>query len=289
MTGYGRSRQNMDGFEITIEAKSVNHRYLEVNFRLPREYQYLEEKLRSMVQSHFSRGKIELSVSISLDETLPKPVKVDIGLAEGYIKGLRKANETLGLPDDLTLSRLLSFREIFSMEEESTLSDAHFWQAVKLVTSVALEELASMRETEGASMCEDVHGRLKVLKSLLGGVEEILPQLQENYINRLKARLHDMVELKNVDESRILTECALFADRSDIHEEVARLKSHITQMEDLLDGDEPIGRKLDFIAQEMNREVNTIGSKIQEVTVSRLVVEMKSEVEKIREQVQNIE
>lgn len=289
MTGYGRSRQNVDGFEITVETKSVNHRYLEVTFRLPREYQYLEEKLRSMVQSRFSRGKIELSLSVLRDGSLPKPVKVDLSLAEGYLNGLRTANETLNLPDDLSLSKLLSLKEVFLIEEETSLSDAHFWQAVKLVASAALDELEAMREKEGAALGTDINGLLDQLSKHLEEVEGHLPAIQQAYENRLRGRLHEMIETKSIDETRILAECAIFADRADIHEEIARLHSHVEQMEELLKSGDPVGRKLDFLAQEMNREVNTIGSKIQDVQVSRLVVEMKAEIEKIREQIQNIE
>lgn len=289
MTGYGRSNQNVDGYEISIEIRSVNHRYLECSFRLPKGYQYLEEKLRSLLQSYLSRGKVELTLLIMKDDSISRKISVDMPLAEAYLTSLRKANEEFGLEDDLTLSKLLTLQGIFLPEKEESLSEAHFWQAIKLVATQAIDELCEMREKEGKSLVNDISGRLKEMENLLAQIEGRVPKMLDQYEKRLYARLKELKELKEYDSARILTECALFADRVDTHEEIARLKSHIGQLSHLLTEDSPVGRKMDFLIQEMNREVNTIGSKSQDLEISRLVIEMKSEVEKMREQVQNIE
>jgi uncharacterized protein (TIGR00255 family) len=288
MTGYGRAQQVIDGRDILVEIRSVNHRYFEFSSRIPRAYGYLDEKLKSFLQGKVCRGKVEAAVTINNIEGKDALIQVNKSIARGYIDALREANEELQLRDDLTLSNLLRFPDTFNIQK--TVDDEEeIWNAVSSVAAEALEKFIAMREAEGARLKNDVLTRSGFILENVSRVETLSPETVENYRNRLYQKLKEVLESTEVDMQRIVTEAAIFADKVAVDEETVRLRSHISQLEGLLESDEAIGRKLDFIVQEMNREVNTIGSKCQDVNITKIVVEMKSEIEKIREQIQNIE
>ncbi len=288
MTGYGRGQMTVDGTDILVEIKSVNNRYYDFSARLPRMYGYLEEKLKTFLNGSISRGKIEVSVSIYNNGSKSEEISINLDVANGYINALREANETLGLDDDITLSHVSRFPDVFIIkkiieDEESV------WNNIKPVAEEAVAKFVSMRETEGAKMKEDLSSRLDFILSKVEEVEKISPTTTENYRNRLYQKLKDILSDNNIDEQRILTEAAIFSEKVAVDEETVRLRSHISQFRELLETDEPVGRKLDFLVQEMNRESNTIGSKAQDIAITKIVVDVKSEIEKIREQIQNIE
>lgn len=288
MTGYGRSQKTLDGREILVEIKSVNHRYFEFSARVPRAYGYLEEKLKSFLQGKVSRGKIEMGVTIYNIEGKDALIEVNSSIAKGYVDALRKANDTLELKDDITLSNLIRLPDIFNVIK-NTEDEEVIWNDVKIAAEDALNNFISMRETEGLKMREDVEQRLDYIQNLVEKVEQRSPMVTEAYRERLYNKLSEILNDKKIDEQRILTEAAIFSEKTAVDEETVRLKSHINQFRDLLKINEPVGRKLDFLIQEFNRESNTIGSKAQDVEITKIVVELKSEIEKIREQIQNIE
>ncbi len=288
MTGYGRGQATVDGTDILVEIKSVNNRYYDFSARLPRMYGYLEEKLKTFLNGSISRGKIEVSVSIYNSGSKSEEISINLDVANGYINALREANQSLGLTDDITLSHVSRFPEVFIVkkiieDEESV------WNNIKPVAEEAVARFVSMRETEGEKMKEDLSSRLDFILSKVEEVEKISPTTTENYRNRLYQKLKDILSDNNIDEQRILTEAAIFSEKIAVDEETVRLRSHISQFRELLETDEPVGRKLDFLVQEMNRESNTIGSKAQDIAITKIVVDVKSEIEKIREQIQNIE
>ena len=288
MTGYGREQDTADKRTILVEIRSVNHRYYEFSSRIPRAYAYLDEKLKAFVNKSVSRGKVEVSVSIVNSEGSDIFIEVNRPVALGYINALRSANEELQLRDDLSLSQICKFSDIFSVQK--TVDDEEeVWKAVETVAGKALEKFIAMREKEGQKMKEDILGRLSTIENMVCFIEKNAPLMTENYRNRLYNRLMDILEDKNIDEQRILTEAAIYSEKVAVDEETVRLHSHISQFRELLESDSQVGRKLDFLVQEMNREVNTTGSKAQDLDITRTVVEMKSEIEKIREQIQNIE
>lgn len=288
MTGYGRGQQIIDGREITVEIKSVNHRYFEFSARVPRAYGYLEEKLKSFIQNRVSRGKVDVGITIFNIEGKDAQIEVNQSIAIGYVEALRKANVTIGLNDDLSLSQLIRLPDIFNVVK-TTEDEEVIWNLVKTVAEEALNNFVSMRETEGQKMKDDINSRLAYISELVGKVEERSPMVTEAYRERLYNKISELLNDKKIDEQRILTEAAIFSEKTAVDEETVRLKSHIQQFTTLLDSTEAVGRKLDFLIQEFNRESNTIGSKAQDVEITRIVVELKSEIEKIREQIQNIE
>ena len=288
MTGYGRSQQVIDGRDIVVEIRSVNHRYFEFSARVPRAYGYIEEKLKSFLQGSISRGKVDVGVTIFNVEGKDALIEVNKSIAQGYVSALRKANEELGLEDDITLSRIMRLPDIFNVVKAEEDEEA-VWNSVKTVAAEAVENFVAMRKAEGAKMTEDISSRLGYIEELVGNVEKRSPEITRLYRERLYNKIKDILEDKNVDEQRILTEAAVFSEKTAVDEETVRLRSHIHQFRTLLESDEPVGRKLDFLIQEFNRESNTIGSKAQDIEVTRTVVELKSEIEKIREQIQNIE
>lgn len=288
MTGYGREQTIIDGREITVEIKSVNHRYSEFSVRVPRAYGYLEEKLKTLIKENISRGKIEVNVTINNLNGKEVDIKIDKIMAAGYINALRAANEELGLDDDLTLSELIRFSDIFNVQKAME-DEEKIWNDVKIAAKSAIDKFVIMRKTEGMNMKIDLLEKLDNVEKTLRIVESISPKTVENYRERLFTKLKEILEDANIDEQRILTEAAIFAEKIAIDEETVRLQSHIEQFRSLIEAYEPIGRKLDFLVQEINREINTMGSKAQDVEITKYVVDMKSDVEKIREQIQNIE
>ena len=294
MTGYGRAQRLSDGRDVLVEIRAVNHRYYEFSARLPRTCMYLEEKLKTFLNGKIARGKVEVSVTITRPDGKDAQIAVNRSVAEGYVNALRMLNEEMGengglwLSDDITLSSLLRLPDVFTVTKEQDDENA-VWAVVSEAAAEALESFLSMRTAEGERLANDLLGKLSGLESMLEKIEAIEPGVAESYRQKLLAKLTELLGDTNIDEQRILTETAIFAEKTAIDEETVRLHSHIAQFRTLIASDEPVGRKLDFLVQEMNREVNTIGSKAQDLSITRLVVDMKSEIEKIREQIQNIE
>ncbi len=275
-------------YDITVEVKSVNHRYFEFSSRIPKAYQFLEEKIKSAVQNGCSRGKVEASVSIQLIGGGENEVTLNVDITRGYLAALRSSAGELDLLDDLRLSDLIQFPDVFTVRKRE-LDPEEVWEAVRGVAEEAVAAFVRMREKEGRQLKEDLEGRLENIAQTLSYIEERAPALKEEYYNRLYQKIAELLADKNIDETRLVTEAAIFADRVAIDEETVRLRSHLKPFADLLETDQPVGRKLDFLVQEMNRETNTIGSKCQDVEITRRVVDIKSEIEKIREQIQNLE
>ena len=288
MTGYGRFQQTIDGMDITVEIKSVNHRYYEYSSRIPRAYGFLDDKLKSYIQRTISRGKVDVYVWIDTVDAPGSKVMVNYTLADGYRGALKELAERYGLEDDVTAGMLARFPDVLSVHRETEDEDA-IWEAVRRVTDETLTRFVAMREREGAKLREDVLSRAAVILQAVEKVEERSPQTVQEHMEKVQARMRDLLGDAAVDEQRLLTEAAIFADKIAVAEETVRLRSHLEQLEHMLAGDEPVGRKLDFLVQEINREANTIGSKAQDVTLARIVVDIKAEIEKIREQIQNIE
>ena len=288
MTGYGRSQKILNGRDILVEIRSVNHRYYEYSSRIPRSYSYIDEKLKALLKSGISRGKVEASVTINNIEGRDIVIGINKSAAEGYIAALRSVSDELGLKDDLKLSNLIKLPDIFTVQKAPD-NEEQLWEDVSLVASEALESFISMRCSEGERLKADVLKKAANIEKSICEVERLSPVTVENYRNKLRSKLEEILESRDIDEQRILTEAAVFAEKIAVDEETVRLRSHIAQLRTMLDSGEAVGRKLDFLVQEMNREVNTIGSKAQDLNVARVVVDMKAEIEKIREQIQNIE
>ncbi len=288
MTGYGRSQEIINGRDITVEIKSVNHRFFEFSPRVPRMYGFLEEQLKSYIQKNVSRGKIDVSVNITTVSDGETSVDINYDLAEAYINSLRKLGEKENLTDDISLSSISRFSDIFTVKK-TVLDEEQLWLDVKSVTEKSLERFINMREIEGSRMKEDILSKLEIIEKNVAQIELISPETVNQYREKLYSKLKEILNDKDIDEHRILTEAAVFAEKIAVDEETVRLKSHIKQCRDFLTYEEPVGRKLDFLIQEFNRETNTIGSKSQNLNIAKIVVDMKSEIEKIREQVQNIE
>ena len=288
MTGYGRGQQLLHGRSITVEIRSVNHRYFEFSCRTPRGCAFLEDRLKRTLQQAISRGKVEVSLTLQTVESRGGAVAVDHALAGQYLTALRALAAEYNLTDDLTLSTVARLPDLFTVcrgeeDEEELAAD------VLSVLQEALDRFVAMREAEGERLRADVLSRLFTLEEHLAFVEERSPQTVAEYRARLTAKLNELLGGAVADEARILTEAAIVADRLAVDEETVRLHSHIAQLRGILDCAAPVGRKLDFLVQEMNRETNTIGSKCSDTAIAGHVVEMKSEIEKIREQIQNIE
>ena len=288
MTGYGRCEETVGGSRITVELKSVNHKYFEFSPRVTRGYGFLEDKLKTYVQSRVARGKIDLFLSIETLEDADVIVSVNHSLAAGYIAALREITERYKLPDTVTVNSLSRYSDIFSVHKAPEDEEA-IWAAVKTVLEKAVDAFIAMRETEGRRLYDDVMSRAAVILELVGKIEARSPETVKEYRERLEAKLREVLSDTTIDEQRILTEAAIFADKVAVAEETVRLRSHFEQLKALLNAEEPSGRKMDFLVQEMNRETNTIGSKASDSQIAYMVVDIKAEIEKIREQIQNIE
>ena len=288
MTGYGRHESVLHGRTLVIELKSVNNRYLDCNVRLPRVYICAEDGVQRRVKEVISRGKVDVYVNIENNTEEAVSVTLNQPVAAGYMDALRKMAETFGLAPAVSIDLLSKFPDVFKVDKvpedlEELTADIH------AVTEEALRDFDAMRCREGEKLEADLLGRLDTLEDFTHQVEQRSPQTVADYRARLTAKLQEVLADRQLDESRVLTEAAIFADKVAVDEETVRLHSHIAQFRDMLAGGSPIGRKLDFLIQEMNRETNTIGSKCNNLEISTIVVNMKAEIEKIREQVQNIE
>ena len=288
MTGYGREQALINGRDILVEIRSVNHRYYEFSARTPRAYGYLEEKLKTLLNGKIARGKVEVCVSIFNNDGTDAEIEVNKIVAKGYVDALIDANKELGLENDLSLSHLIRLPDVFTVKKVID-DEEEIIGAVNSVAEIALDKFISMREVEGEKMLNDVMGRLQFIEDTVTVIEKKSPEVTEAYRLKLYNKLMELLEDKNIDEQRILTETAIFSEKTAVDEETVRLRSHIDQFRTLLNSSEGVGRKLDFLVQEVNREVNTIGSKAQNLEITKMVVDLKSEIEKIREQIQNIE
>ena len=288
MTGYGRAGALLHGRDIKVELRSVNARFFEYSSRLPRSCAFLEDKLKKLVAAKVSRGKVELSLSIQTVTAADTVVSVNWSLAQGYRAALDSLIEKMELKNDVTAGMIARFPEVLTQTAAPTNED-ELWQDVQSVALQAVDAFVAMRAAEGEKLKADVARRLDTIEELVAKIEQGSAGRVQAYSDRLYARLQELLGDRSIDESRLVTEAALFADKTAIDEETVRLHSHVAQYREILALDEPVGRKLDFLTQELNRESNTIGSKCQDVAITRLVVELKSEIEKIREQIQNIE
>jgi uncharacterized protein (TIGR00255 family) len=288
MTGFGRAEAEKNGRKITVEMKSVNHRFLDMNIRMPRTLMFLEDEVRNTVKTSLSRGRLEIFINyFSLSEE-DKKVTADIGFIKAYLKAAEDIKQQCKLKDDVMLSHILRIPEAVKVEETQEDEDALRELLVQAVTD-ALAALTKMREKEGQSLKKDILERLDTLSALTEKIESREKEVIEEYRDKLKKRVTELLNGTEIDENRFQAEVVYYADRQNITEEVVRLKSHIAHFLSIVKNDEPKGRQFDFIVQEMNREFNTIGSKSASLEITGAVLEGKSEVEKIREQVQNIE
>lgn len=288
MTGFGRCETSVNGRQITVEMKSVNHRYFEFSCRTTRGYSFLEDRIKKYVSQKVSRGKVDMYVSITESEDSEVDVAINKPLASGYVNAIHSLATEYNIPDDLSVSVLSRYSDIFQIQKEEKDEDQIFAD-VLVALDKALEGFLAMRQAEGEKLKEDVLSRADTIMSIVTEVEERSPITVEEYRQKLTKRITDMLASTDIDEQRILTEVAIFADKVAVDEETVRLRSHFEQMKSFFESGVPIGRKLDFIVQEMNREANTIGSKVTDSVLAHKVVDIKSEIEKIREQIQNIE
>lgn len=288
MTGYGKSEQTIDSLNVTVEIKSVNHRYFEFSARVPREYGFLEEKLKKYCNSLITRGKVECYVSVEDLEEREMEVNVNETLAAGYVKALKELSERFGLKDDISAVTLSSYPDVITLHKASE-DEERIWNAVKTVAETAVSKFIEMRETEGSKLRGDILSRADYIIECVEFIEGRSPETVREYNEKLKQRMKELLGDAAVDEQRLLNEAAIYADKIAVDEETVRLRSHISQLREFMNSSEAIGRKLDFLVQEINREANTIGSKAQDVDIAKKVIAIKAEVEKIREQVQNIE
>ncbi|HHV50309.1 MAG TPA: YicC family protein [Clostridiales bacterium] len=288
MTGYGRYQETVDGMDITVEVKSVNHRYYEYSSRVPRAYGFLDERLKSHVQNYISRGKVDVYVWIETVDSPGSEVCINHSLAESYVNALKELSDKYGLKNDLAAYELAKFPEVLTVKKEAEDEDA-IWQSVCVVADKALERFVEMREAEGKALRNDILNRADTILKAVEFVEERSPVTVREHMMKVEARMRELLSGAAVDEQRLLTEAAIYADKIAVAEETVRIRSHLEQLKSFLDSSEPVGRKLDFLVQEINREANTIGSKCQDVELARVVIDIKAEIEKIREQIQNIE
>lgn len=288
MTGYGSAKGTVDGLEFTVELKSVNNRFLDTSVRLPRSFLFAEDMIKSGIQKHITRGKVDVFVTMDNTGSGEMQVKINENLAKGYIEAVRSLAEQYGLPNDLTALSVSRFPDVLSVEKRE-LDAAAISEGLSAILENALQDFDRMRLREGEKLRDDVLSRLKTIDKLVALIEKNAPQTVEEYRRRLELKMAEVLGTAGIDENRILSEAAIFADRVAVDEETVRLRSHMAQLDGMIRGESPIGRKIDFLVQEFNREANTIGSKCQNMQISYVVVELKSEIEKIREQIQNIE
>ena len=288
MTGYGGAKGSVEGLSVSVELRSVNNRYLDVTVKLPRTLLFAEETIKQAVGRHISRGKVDVFVTVDASNSDDMEVRVNEPLLRGYLETLGGVAEKYGLQNDLTLMSVCRLPEVLSTDRRE-MDNSAVLEGIKDILEQALTEYDAMRLREGEKLRDDVLSRLDEISRLTGIVEENAPKTVAEYRARLEQKLQEVLGSANIDESRILTEAAIFADRIAVDEETVRLRSHLSQLRGLTLGESPAGRKMDFLIQELNRESNTIGSKCQNADIAHVVVDLKAEIEKIREQIQNIE
>ena len=288
MTGYGRNEAIVNGKKITCEIKSVNHRYSDYNIKVPRYYGFMEDRVRNFVSQYISRGKVDVFVAIESYDEADREIKLNTELAKSYIAALVELKETFGLRDDISVSSVARYNDIFKSEKIEE-DEEELWVSVKEVMLPMIEQFVAMREREGERIEKDLCARVEYMKTLSTRIDERSPQTVLEYREKLYSKIKEVLEDRAIDEARVLTEVAIFADKVAVNEEIVRLGSHFKEFYEIISKNEPAGRKLDFLIQEINREVNTTGSKCNDIEISKLVVEFKGEIEKLREQIQNIE
>ena len=288
MTGYGSAKGHSGETEISVELKSVNSRYLDCSVKLPRSYISFEEPLKTAVGKHITRGKVDVFVTLDLSKSGGFAIKVNRPLADAYIRALRELSEAHGLPDSINVLEIMRLPDVVQVEKEEIDSE-QLCADICSVLEEALLGFDEMRAKEGLSLCTDILARLVEIEKLTAKAEEISPRSIEEYASKLETRMRELLQATDIDEQRIAMEAAVFADRVAINEETVRLNSHIAQLRKILESSEPVGRKIDFLLQEFNREANTIGSKGNDTEMAKVTVDLKSEIEKIREQAQNVE
>ena len=290
MTGFGRCRTVLHGREISVEIKSVNHRFFEFSCRTPKGYGFLDDKLKALVNSRESRGKIDMFVTVGTAEDTPAEVKINHSLVSGYINAMKEISETYGIENDVTVTAISRFPDVYTVSKAPE-NEEEITADVLEAANTAIDGFIAMREAEGEKMKADILGRAEVILATVDEIDERSPQTVKEYEERLLDRINRTLQDYNIniDEQRVLTEVAVFADKVAVAEETVRLRSHFAQLSKIMESQTPIGREIDFIIQEMNREANTIGSKVQDAEIAHKVVKIKSEIEKMREQIQNIE
>ena len=288
MTGYGRAVETVNGREFTVEIRSVNNRYLDCTVKLPRSFSFAEEAVKAAVKAAVSRGKVDVYISVRSETEADVQVTLNKPVVEGYLAAMRQMVSDYGVTDDISVSTLSRMSDVFVVDKPKADEDQLKADLLRVVEK-ALLAYDAMRVTEGLALENDLRSRANTILELVAQVEELNPKTVSDYRKRLEEKMREVLENKSIDESRILTEAAIFADKVAVDEETVRLRSHLEQMDAMLSGNGGIGRKLDFLLQEMNREANTTGSKCSDVKVARIVVDIKAELEKIREQTQNIE
>ena len=288
MTGYGRAVQTIDGREITVELRSVNNRYLDCTVKLPRMFSFAEDSVKNRVKAAVSRGKVDVYIGVNAVQTADVQVAVNRPVLESYLAALRQIETEYGVRDDVTVMSLARLPDVFSVEKTQE-DEQKLTQDILSVAEEAISRYNAMRETEGAALETDLRGRAATILERVALVEQRSPATVAEYRERLRQKMQEVLQNTAIDEGRILQEAAIYADRIAVDEETVRLRSHLAQLGDMLTKGGAIGRKLDFLLQELNRETNTIGSKCNDLELSNVVVDMKAELEKIREQTQNIE
>ncbi|CEN26451.1 YicC/YloC family endoribonuclease [Paraclostridium sordellii] len=289
MTGFGRGEYKNDNYHFIVECRTINHKYVDINVRLPRKISFLEDKIRNIVKDYVKRGRVDLYIKLDLIGSEDVNLKFDEKLASQYVNILNNIKSTFDLNDDITVMNIAKFPDIIKCEEKEEDTDL-LWEMLKLALAESLKNLKEMRCEEGIKLSNDIDARCDLLKDYIEDVEKYSYNVVNEYKEKLNSRIAEILENPSlVDENRLAQEVAIYADKCSITEEIVRFKSHITQLKKAIHKDESIGRKIDFLIQEMNRETNTIGSKSSDLNITNLVVEIKSELEKIREQIQNIE
>jgi uncharacterized protein (TIGR00255 family) len=288
MTGFGRGETNSDTLKINMEMKSVNHRYCEIVLHMPRSMNVLEDGIKRVIQQEIARGRVDVYINVHISGSDRTKVKVDENLAASYIQAVKELKDKLPLTGETTVTELLQLPGVFSLEEPEE-DMKQWWPDIKAALEQARAGLMDMRVKEGDRLAVDIKERIGQIAGFVNAIEQRSPVVVEEYRERLRQRLHDVLETGILDPTRLDAEVVLLAERSSIAEEIVRLRSHLVQLGDCLELSTPVGRKLDFLLQELNREINTISSKSSDLTINSTVVEVKSELEKIREQVQNIE
>ena len=288
MTGYGSAKGKAGDLEITVELKSVNNRFLDASVRMPRSFLFAEDAVKSAIGRHISRGKVDMFITVDSSAADDMSVKVNEALLRGYIEAIRLISEKYGLENDLSAVSAARLPDILNVEKKDLDAEA-LSESIVSIAEDALRDFDAMRLREGEKLCADVLDKLETISSLVDTIESDAPKTVAAYQNRLREKMNEVLSSAGIDENRILSEAAIFADRVAVDEETVRLRSHMSQLRTMLSGSSPIGRKIDFLIQEFNREANTIGSKCQNSDIAHVVVDLKSEIEKIREQIQNIE
>lgn len=289
MTGFGRGEYKNDNYHFTVECRTINHKYVDINIRLPRKISFLEDKIRNVVKDYIKRGRVDLYIKLDLIGSEDVNLKFDEKLASEYVNILNNIKDTFKLQDDITVMNIAKFPDIIKSEEKEEDEDL-LWSMLREALADCLVKLKDMRVEEGSKLAKDIDMRCDLLKDYIEQIENYSYNVVNEYKEKLNNRITEILENPSlVDENRLAQEVAVYADKCSITEEIVRFKSHITQLKKSIHKDESIGRKIDFLIQEMNRETNTIGSKSSDLNITNLVVEVKSELEKIREQIQNIE